>query len=251
MWLTSPLDEPSTGSVTGSFSGTAPRKAEAAAGIGPTRAKPSSSRRFRRVKPGPHLGEFFYLDKDELDENDTGTRLLGATTSPSRRENTTIGATYMKLFAHEDIKPGRDGLNVFNVRAYTAPLTNRPGLSFDSSTPPSATATRSTPTPRRSWGPISSRTSPGNRSSLSICVLPRRRSNDLGQRSIRPSAPWLLRLGHLMAGRDRRRVFPLQLQPHLASVSRPCPTLRRDQRRRDLLQLRPRSTASGCAHRDR
>src|SRR5688572_10854168 len=30
-----------------------------------------------RVKPGPHLGEFFYLDKDELDENDSGTRLLG------------------------------------------------------------------------------------------------------------------------------------------------------------------------------
>ena len=30
-----------------------------------------------RVKPGPHLGEFFYLDKDELDENDSGTRILG------------------------------------------------------------------------------------------------------------------------------------------------------------------------------
>jgi hypothetical protein len=28
-----------------------------------------------RVKPGPHLGEFFYLDKDELDESDSGTRL--------------------------------------------------------------------------------------------------------------------------------------------------------------------------------
>ena len=33
------------------------------------------------VKPGPHLGEFFYLDKDELDENDTGTRSWAATTS--------------------------------------------------------------------------------------------------------------------------------------------------------------------------
>ena len=27
-----------------------------------------------RVKPGSHLGEFFYLDKDELEEGDTGTR---------------------------------------------------------------------------------------------------------------------------------------------------------------------------------
>jgi hypothetical protein len=84
-----------------------------------------------RVKPGPHLGEFFYLDKDELDENDTGTRILGGNYEYSRGEHTTIGATYMKLFAHEDIKPGRDGLNVFNVRAYTAPLPDRPGLSFE------------------------------------------------------------------------------------------------------------------------
>jgi len=83
------------------------------------------------VKPGPHLGEFFYLDKDELDENDTGTRILGGNYEYSRGEHTTIGATYMKLFAHEDIKPGRDGLNVFNVRAYTAPLPDRPGLSFE------------------------------------------------------------------------------------------------------------------------
>ena len=37
----------------------------------------------------------------------------------------------MKLFADEAIRPGRDGLNVFNVRAYTAPLPDRPGLSFE------------------------------------------------------------------------------------------------------------------------
>ncbi len=84
-----------------------------------------------RVKPGPHLGEFFYLDKDELDESDSGTRLLGGNYEFSPGENTTIGVTYMKLFAHEEIKPGRDGLNVVNVRAYTAPLTTRPGLSFE------------------------------------------------------------------------------------------------------------------------
>ena len=59
-----------------------------------------------RVKPGPHLGEFFYLDKDELDESDSGTRVWAATTRYSRGENTTLGVTYMKLFAHEDIRPG-------------------------------------------------------------------------------------------------------------------------------------------------
>ena len=84
-----------------------------------------------RVKPGPHLGEVFYLDKDELDESDSGTRLVGGNYEFSHGENTTLGVTYLKLFAHEEIEPGRDGLNVFNVRAYTAPLTNQPGLSFE------------------------------------------------------------------------------------------------------------------------
>jgi hypothetical protein len=84
-----------------------------------------------RVKPGPHLGEFFYLDKDELDENDSGTRLLGGNYEYTYGENTTLGASYMKFFAHEDIRPGRDGLNVFNVRAYTAPVVAFPDLSFE------------------------------------------------------------------------------------------------------------------------
>ncbi|HEU4689767.1 MAG TPA: hypothetical protein VFS23_15450, partial [Vicinamibacterales bacterium] len=84
-----------------------------------------------RVKPGPHLGEFFYLDKDELDENDSGTRLVGGNYEFTRGENTTLGVTYMKLFAHEEFRPGRDGLNVFNVRAYTAPITAIPNLGFE------------------------------------------------------------------------------------------------------------------------
>ena len=37
----------------------------------------------------------------------------------------------MKWFADTEFKPGRDGLNVFNVRAYTAPLSSVPDLSFE------------------------------------------------------------------------------------------------------------------------
>ena len=70
-----------------------------------------------RISPARTSVKFFYLDKDELDESDSGTRLLGGNYEFSHGENTTIGVTYMKLFAHEEIKPGRDGLNVFNVRA--------------------------------------------------------------------------------------------------------------------------------------
>ena len=37
----------------------------------------------------------------------------------------------MKWFADAAIEPGRDGLNVFNIRAYTAPIPSVPGLSFE------------------------------------------------------------------------------------------------------------------------
>jgi hypothetical protein len=84
-----------------------------------------------RVAPGPHKGELFYLDKDELEENDSGSRLWGANYEYSLGETTTLGATYMKWFADAEIKPGRDGLNVFNLRAYTAPIKTVPDLSFE------------------------------------------------------------------------------------------------------------------------
>ena len=84
-----------------------------------------------RLTPGPHTLESFYLDKDELEEGETGSRLWGANYEYSLGEATTIGATYMKWFADVEATPGRDGLNVFNVRAYTAPFTDHPDLSFE------------------------------------------------------------------------------------------------------------------------
>ena len=84
-----------------------------------------------RFKPGPHTIEAFYLDKDELDENDTGSRLWGTNYEFSIGENTTFGATYMKWFADSAFKPFRDGLDVYNLRAYTAPVPALPGLSFE------------------------------------------------------------------------------------------------------------------------
>ena len=86
-----------------------------------------------RFRPGPHTVETFYLDKDELDEADSGSRLWGLNyeigLGPDR--STTLGATYMKWFADEDLLPERDGLNVFNLRAYTAPVQSVPGLSLE------------------------------------------------------------------------------------------------------------------------
>jgi hypothetical protein len=84
-----------------------------------------------RVKPGAHTLEAFYLDKDELEERESGSRLWGANYEYSIGEETTIGATYMKWSADAELEPGRDGLNVFNLRAYSAPFRHAPDLSFE------------------------------------------------------------------------------------------------------------------------
>jgi hypothetical protein len=84
-----------------------------------------------RFKPNHHAFEAFYLDKDDLPEHDTGTRLWGANYELSVGEHSTFGATYMGFFAHSDLEPDRNGLGVFNLRAYTAPIANLSDLSFE------------------------------------------------------------------------------------------------------------------------
>jgi hypothetical protein len=84
-----------------------------------------------RVKPGGHTVEGFYLDKDDLPEADTGSRLWGVNYEYAIGEETTLGATYMKWYANRVAKPRRDGLDVWNLRAYTAPFPGLRALSFE------------------------------------------------------------------------------------------------------------------------
>jgi hypothetical protein len=86
-----------------------------------------------RLQPGPHKFELFYLDKDELDEGETGSRLYGANYEIrfGPNDSTTLGVTYLKGIADAAVKPGRDGLNVFNFRAYSAPVESLQDLSFE------------------------------------------------------------------------------------------------------------------------
>ncbi len=84
-----------------------------------------------RFTPGAHTVEAFYLDKDELPESDSGSRLWGVNYEYRIGDATTLGATYMKWFADARLRPGRDGLNVLNLRAYTAPVPRVPDLSFE------------------------------------------------------------------------------------------------------------------------
>jgi hypothetical protein len=81
-----------------------------------------------RFKPKHHTLEAFYLDRDEVPESETGTRLWGGNYELSLGEANTFGATYLNFQA--DSLPNRDGMSVVNLRAYTAPLKALPNLSF-------------------------------------------------------------------------------------------------------------------------
>ena len=84
-----------------------------------------------RFRTGAHTAEVFYVARDELPEATSGSKLLGFNYELALGDATTIGATYMRGFAHADQKPTRDGLNVYNLRLFTAPLSALPGLSFE------------------------------------------------------------------------------------------------------------------------
>jgi hypothetical protein len=84
-----------------------------------------------RFKPGAHTLEGFYLDRDELPESDSDSKLWGVNYEYAIGEDTTLGVTYMKWSADPNVKPERDGLDVYNARAYTAPFPNFKALSFE------------------------------------------------------------------------------------------------------------------------
>jgi hypothetical protein len=80
-------------------------------------------------KPGPHKVEGFYLDRDELPESQTGSKLWGINYEFTHGEANTLGVTYFRTMADADVRPDRDGMNVFDVRADTAPVPSVPDLS--------------------------------------------------------------------------------------------------------------------------
>jgi hypothetical protein len=84
-----------------------------------------------RLKPGNHTFEVFYLDRDEVPESETGTKLWGGNYELLVGETSTFGATYLQFYADRKITPDRDGLQVLNLRAFTSPFRALPGLSFE------------------------------------------------------------------------------------------------------------------------
>lgn len=74
-----------------------------------------------RIAPGPNKIEAFYLDRDDLPEHDIGTRLAGVNYDFAAGEHSTFGASWFRTFANPGEAFRRDGMNVFNARAYTTP----------------------------------------------------------------------------------------------------------------------------------
>jgi hypothetical protein len=91
------------------------RKAWAFAGVGRFKAKRNTL-------------EGFYLDRDEVPENESGTRLYGANYEFAFNDANTLGASYLNF--QTDSLPDRDGMSVYNLRAYLAPFKRIPDLSL-------------------------------------------------------------------------------------------------------------------------
>ena len=66
-----------------------------------------------------------------MPEADSDSKLWGLNYEYAIGEDTTLGATYMKWSADPDEAPQRDGLEVYNLRAYTAPFSGLKALSFE------------------------------------------------------------------------------------------------------------------------
>ncbi|HVS23327.1 MAG TPA: hypothetical protein VMU03_06340, partial [Gammaproteobacteria bacterium] len=84
-----------------------------------------------RYKPGNSTFEAFYLEKNDLPEVSSHSKVWGANYEYAIGEDTTLGATYLKWSADANVAPQRDGLDVYNLRAYTAPFAKLKALSFE------------------------------------------------------------------------------------------------------------------------
>lgn len=84
-----------------------------------------------RFKMGIHMLETFYLERDDLPEAETDTKLWGANYELTVRENSTIGLTYVKASANEDTLPLRDEMDVYDARVFLVPFNSLPGLSVE------------------------------------------------------------------------------------------------------------------------
>ncbi|HKE95624.1 MAG TPA: alginate export family protein [Povalibacter sp.] len=84
-----------------------------------------------RFQPGKNKFEAFYLERDELPESNNNSKLWGVNYEYAFNEDNVLGATYMKWSANPAEAPQRDGLDVYNLRAFISPIPALKPLSFE------------------------------------------------------------------------------------------------------------------------
>jgi hypothetical protein len=84
-----------------------------------------------RAHSGHNTLEAFYLDRDEVPENNTHTKLFGGNYEFAFNDANVLGVTYLNFQADPTLFASRDGMSVMNARAFLAPLRRLPGLAFE------------------------------------------------------------------------------------------------------------------------
>ncbi|MBP2648719.1 MAG: hypothetical protein H6Q77_2343 [Gemmatimonadetes bacterium] len=82
-----------------------------------------------RLQPKIHTFEAFYLNRNEISGIAPNSRVWGANYQIAPDDYTVIGASYLHTLS--DSNAARNGMNVYNVRAYTAPLPMLRDLSIE------------------------------------------------------------------------------------------------------------------------
>jgi Alginate export len=80
-----------------------------------------------RLRKDAFRSDFFYLTPN--DNPDTNTEVIGTNLEYDITKSTQIGFMYLNVLNSDRVR--RDGLNVFNFRGKTAPLSNLPGLQLN------------------------------------------------------------------------------------------------------------------------
>jgi Alginate export len=80
-----------------------------------------------RLRKNAFRGDFFYITPN--DDPDTNTDVIGTNLEYDITDRSEIGFMYLNVL--NSLRVRRDGLNVFNFRGKTAPLSNLPGLQFN------------------------------------------------------------------------------------------------------------------------
>ena len=198
-----------------------------------------------RFKPGNHTVEAFYLDKDELPESNSDSKLWGVNYEYAFGEDTTLGATYMKWSANPAEAPQRDGLDVYNVRAFTAPFPNLKALSFELEY---AKEDNGDLLDSEAWNALVAYqfdTAWKPKLSYRYAFFEGDNPATTKNEGFRRPVHRVLRLGHLVAGRDRRRILRLELEPDLAPAARAHEADRFHRHRAHLLRLPARQAGLG------